>query len=104
MYRSIFHWRSLLNGYGSYWPAGFEQRMALVRRLPQAKALATLRRDTNLETILVHLPALTPSKRAEWQRFGGRDDLRLVAVLQGDLLFAVTGGPQPAPPSGPSSP
>jgi hypothetical protein len=104
MYRSIFHRRPLLNGYGSYWPAGFEQRMALVQRLPQPKALAALRRDTNLETILVHLPALTPTKRAQWLRFEGRDDLRLVASIQGDLLFAVTGRPRPAPPRGPSSP
>jgi hypothetical protein len=104
MYRSIFHWRPLLNGYGSYWPAGFQQRMALARRLPHPKALATLRRETNLEMILVHLPALNPIKRAEWLRLAGRDDLRLVTRLHDDLLFAVTGGPRSAPPRGTSGP
>src|SRR5207244_3512331 len=27
MYRSTFHWRPLLNGYSSYYPAGFAERM-----------------------------------------------------------------------------
>src|SRR5688572_8472568 len=36
MYRSIFHWRPLVNGYDGYHPTAFPERMALARRLPDA--------------------------------------------------------------------
>lgn len=111
MYRSIFHWRPLLNGYSGYWPSGFEQRMALARRLPDGDALATLRRDTGLDAILVHLADFggpereVCGNRTGWcaQDFGAADraawravaagdapgDIRLVARDGDDLLFAV---------------
>ncbi len=91
MYRSIFHWRPLLNGYASYWPEGFAERMALARRLPDADALATLRAETDLELILVHADPGAP-KRADWLELadrGGREDLRLLARDGPDLLFVV---------------
>jgi len=91
MYRSIFHWRPLLNGYASYWPEGFAERMALARRLPDADALATLRAETDLELILVHADPGAP-KRADWLGLadrGGREDLRLLARDGPDLLFVV---------------
>ena len=110
MYRSIYHWRPLLNGYSSYWPKGFDARMALARRLPDARALAELRGETGLATILVHtgdwllkdpLPphpvsrltvAAERAQLARWLRIaanGGRDDLRLLVRDGDDLLFAV---------------
>jgi hypothetical protein len=55
MYASIFHRRKVLNGYASYWPIGFPERMALVCRLPDPDAVALLREETGLELILVHL-------------------------------------------------
>ena len=58
MYRSIFHWRRLVNGYDSYWPTAFAERMALALRLPEAEALTALRRETGLELLLVHAPDL----------------------------------------------
>src|SRR5437867_7978392 len=91
MYRSIFHWRPLLNGYASYWPEGFSERMALARRLPDADALATLRAETDMELILVHADPGAP-KRAAWLELagrGGREDLRLLARDGPDLLFIV---------------
>jgi hypothetical protein len=122
MYRSIYHGRALLNGYSGYWPAGFEERMALARRLPDPAALALLARDTGLEMILVHLddfgraerrlcqglerlpPALAAwcardfggAERSEWLALAAgtpRSDLRLVAREGQDLLFRVVGGP-----------
>ena len=91
MYGSIFHWRPLLNGYASYWPEGFPERMALARRLPDADALATLRAETGLELILVHADWGEP-KRAAWLELaarGGREDVRLLARDGSDLLFIV---------------
>jgi len=117
MYRSIFHWRQLLNGYAGYWPAGFRERMDLTRSLPDPVALARLRRETQLELILVHAgdfdrldrelcarmhlpPAYCPSQlgraeRTSWLDFaasGGRPDLRLLARDGDDLLFAASAG------------
>ncbi len=93
MYRSIFHWRPLLNGYSSYWPEGFPERMALAARLPDPDALASLRRATGLELILVHLPAdAAAAERGLWLPLAegsGRDDLHLVARDGDDLLFSV---------------
>ena len=91
MYRSIFHWRPLLNGYSSYWPAGFGERMFLASRLPDPEALATLRHETRLETIVVHFDDLGASERAAWHAIAedGRDDLALVGKDGDDLVFAV---------------
>jgi hypothetical protein len=120
MYRSIFHHRPLLNGYASYWPAGFPGRMALACRLPDPDALAALRRDTGLEMVLVRLAILgeptlarppyrcgprpavggaaagsgAAAERARWLEIvrQPRADLRLVARDGDDLLFAVADG------------
>jgi len=118
MYRSIFHWRPLLNGYNGYWPPGFPERMALARRLPDPKALADLRRQTGLAMVLVHTSELGQdqreacgaaarilrakdacaqdfgaAERAMWLGMadaGGQGDLHLLAREGEDLLFAVT--------------
>jgi hypothetical protein len=63
MYRSTYHWRPLLNGYSSYWPAGFQERMAVARELPDRAALARLRREAGLEMILVHVGDIGVSER-----------------------------------------
>jgi hypothetical protein len=93
MYRSIFHWRPLLNGYASYWPAGFPERMALARRLPDRDALAALRRQSGLATIVVRVGAGVPH-RAEWWAIAAgenpRGDLRLLAREGNTLVFSVT--------------
>jgi hypothetical protein len=90
MYRSIFHWRPLLNGYSSYWPAGFPERMALGARLPDADAWEALRRETGVNAVVVHRPE---PRFDAWLALAERDDgpLRLVARDGNDLLFV--GGP-----------
>jgi hypothetical protein len=91
LYRSTLHWRPLLNGYDGYWPAGFPERMALAGRLPDADALAELRRETGLTTIVVHQRLhVDATARAAWESLaasGGRDDLRLVRRIGDDLVF-----------------
>jgi hypothetical protein len=67
MYRSIFHWRPLLNGYSSYFPTGYAVRMAVANDLPDPSALASIRRETNLATIVVHDGPSLPN-RAAWKR------------------------------------
>jgi hypothetical protein len=96
MYRSIFHWRRLLNGYHGYWPAGFPERMALARRLPEPGALASLRRETGLELLLVHTQDFGAADRKAWLAVAGegqRQDLGLLARDGDDLLFEVIAGP-----------
>lgn len=90
MYRAIHHGRPVLNGYSGYWPQGFEARLALARRLPDADALERLVRDTGLRAILVHTQRLAPAARAAWQGAsiaGGR--LRRMASENGSVLFEV---------------
>ena len=86
VYRSIFHRRRILNGYNGYWPAGFPERMALARRLPDPAALAALRDGTGVELVLVHV-----------KRFGmaERDGCRLAAhyVPGGRHCSAAVGAP-----------
>jgi hypothetical protein len=91
MFESIGRWRPLLNGYGGFYPAEFPDRMALATRLPDAAALAELRRATGLELILVR--GGIPPKRRQWKRLarrGGGEGLRFVARDGQDLLFAVS--------------
>jgi hypothetical protein len=102
MYRSIFHWQPLVNGYGSYWPAGFPERMRLAARLPDPVALRALRRETGLEFILARVHDRLPideslaKERAPWLDLverGGRSDLRLVASDDSLALFRVVDEP-----------
>ena len=68
MYRGIFHRRPLVNGYGGYWPPGFREQMMLVAPdLPDAGALATMRRQTGLTTVVVNTGSMPPSELATWQ-------------------------------------
>jgi hypothetical protein len=92
MYRSIFHWRPLVNGYSSYWPSGFPERMALAERLPAPDALVRLRQETGVETIVVHTARLPQERRTAWLAMAEgvvRDDLRFVGRDGGNLVFAV---------------
>jgi hypothetical protein len=89
MYRSIFHWRPLVNGYSSYFPATFPGRMHAATQLPDPWALAALRAETGMTSIVVHGALLTPAERARWMKTVA--GLTLVAQLGEDLLFAVSG-------------
>jgi hypothetical protein len=101
IYRSIFHWRPLLNGYSSYWPVGFPERMSLASQLPDLgqgrpgsaspPALDTLRAATGLETILVHLSELPRRKQRQWLGLAdrGQSGLELVGRDGDDLVFSV---------------
>lgn len=90
MYRSIQHWRPLLNGYSSYYPADWQARMRLASSLPDATALATLRSETGLATIVVHTALCSAADRDRWQAATtGRADLQLTAQFGSDLVFTV---------------
>lgn len=93
MFHSIAHWRPLLNGYSSYWPAGFPERMAEACRLPDPEALARLVESTGLSLIWVHSQMIGPGKRGEWEEPPRSDGklrgLTLVARDGDELLFAV---------------
>ena len=89
MYRSIFHWHPLLNGYSSYEPAGFAERMALTSRLPDPEPLAALRKETGLKLILVNSLELSADDRGRWEAVGlaFRHDLVRIASDGPDWLF-----------------
>ena len=68
MYRGVFHHRPLVNGYGGYWPPGFRDRMVLASRLPDPAALAALRQQTGLTTVVVITQDMPPAELATWRR------------------------------------
>ncbi|MGH7895922.1 MAG: hypothetical protein ACREQL_14715, partial [Candidatus Binatia bacterium] len=90
MFRSIFHWRPLLNGYRSYYPTGFAERMALAQRVPDPVALATLQRDAGLTHLIVNVHSAFA--RTVWLRAAAAHGSRLRLVSSDDtvLLFEVT--------------
>lgn len=66
MYLSTFHWRPLLNGYSSYWPEGFIERMAIAHQLPDHAAVRRLV-ELGVRTIWLDLRFARPRARAYWQ-------------------------------------
>jgi hypothetical protein len=96
MYGSILHHRPLVNGYSSYYPAAYPGRMALARRLPDADALAILRADTGLASIVVHTAELDEGARARWEALARTPDpalgLEEIADVDGVLVFDVHPG------------
>jgi hypothetical protein len=100
MYRSIFHWQPLLNGYSSYWPRDFPELMSLAAQLPDPGALQELRRRTGLRLVLVRLTtrlwneARLEPVRQLWRGIAmshDRPDLELLAADDDLMLFRVTG-------------
>jgi hypothetical protein len=107
MYRSIWHWRPLLNGYSSYFPAGFPERMELANQLPEPQPprgreprldagmiITRLERETGVGAIVVHLQELRRRKRRQWLELANRGapapaPLRFVGRDGDDLVFAI---------------
>jgi hypothetical protein len=90
MYRSIFHWRRLVNGRSSYVPSGFQERMAVAEQLPSRDALTLLRAGTGLDTILVNIPSTRD--RSAWLASAdpaANGPLHLIAQDGDALLFTV---------------
>jgi hypothetical protein len=103
MYRSTLHWRPLVNGYASYWPAGFAERMQLTDALPAPPALRRLVCDTGVRTILVSLPFSPADRQAVWRRAVTEPPpgLNFIGQYPGQLLFTVS-MPLPGQPGGPN--
>lgn len=110
MYRSIFHRQPMLNGYASYWPAGFPELVTLMARLPEAAAVDELRRRAGLRYILLRRQAFRPvdvvfsAPLMELETNPSARDragLELVAADGTLVLFRVRDHPVPHPPAGP---
>jgi hypothetical protein len=102
MFHSIGSWQPLLNGYSSYYPRGFVERMTLAAALPERSALDRLVAEAGLHLVWVHTDRLSPEAAERWQAVAGGDDrgVRLVAHESADLLFAVESrGVGPAAPT-----
>jgi hypothetical protein len=105
MYRSTLHWRPLVNGYTSYWPAGFMERVRPTERLPDPAALRALVCSTGVRTILVNLDQVGDERATAWRdaREQQPDGLRIVYASPTQLLFEVT-VPPPGHPGAPACP
>lgn len=95
MFHATFHRRPLVNGYSSYFPATFPERMETTRKLPDPTALARLRDETGVTTIWVHLDRLLPRGRDPWLGRGmsARRDLQRVLLHGNDLIMRVVPSP-----------
>jgi hypothetical protein len=91
MFHSIGNWQPLLDGYSSYYPRGFVERMTLAAALPERPALDRLVSEAGLRLVWVHADQLSPDAARRWQTIAGGDgrDIRLVAQDGANLLFAV---------------
>lgn len=94
MLRSIGHWRPLVNGHSSFFPADFHERMRWIRRLPDDAALENLHRTTGVRTIVVRTDRLDGPARRGWLAVGtGSGHLRLVGTSGATLVFEVDPAP-----------
>jgi hypothetical protein len=96
MYLSVSHWATLVNGYSGYYPEGFDRRMTLAALLPDPQALAELRRETGVTTIIVHGGQHAQRLYGPWDGAIARHNLVGVRVLQEDnhsLVLDVSGSP-----------
>ncbi len=91
MYLSTFHWRPLLNGYSSYWPAGFVERMVLAEQLPAPQAIRRLVQTTGVRSIWVDMSEYGPRDQNRWRaaRLGQVPGLVLRARENRQLLFDI---------------
>ncbi len=91
IFHSIDHWQPLLNGYSSYYPQGFVERMTLAAALPERSAFDRLVAETGLRLVWVHADRLSPDAKQRWQMVaeGGDGGVRLVAHEGPDMVFAV---------------
>jgi hypothetical protein len=93
LHRAIVHRRPLVNGFSSYFPHGARHRIRLAERLPDRLALALLRAETRLASVVVTLPDLPAQSRRAWERLrddpGSRPDLRLRLAHEDVLVFDV---------------
>jgi len=94
MFHAISHQHPILNGYSSYWPAGFPERMREAAQLPSRAALDHLVQTTGLGLVWVHTQRLALKDRIAWAYppAAARDHsgLTLVAREGPELLFEVT--------------
>jgi hypothetical protein len=84
MYRSTAHWRTLVNGYSSYYPHGFRERMELARELPDRRALGLLRDETGLTSIVVHAAGMPQLTIGRWRAAMRRGELPGVRIEYAD--------------------
>jgi hypothetical protein len=97
MMASTLHWPALVNGYTGHPPPSAQLTMTLAQRLPDATALATLRRLTNVGWVVSHgrpAPSWPPSPGSpSLVAVGEVPDARIYRVVggQGDLVERVRG-------------
>jgi hypothetical protein len=92
LYRSILHGRPVVNGYSSFVPPGFLQRMQLASEFPAESAMAALTAETGPLTVVVHLPSLAVPEREAWlalTRPGAPSRVHLLARVENALVFGV---------------
>jgi hypothetical protein len=94
MLRALAHGRPLLNGYASYYPAGYVERMHLADDLPDPGVAARLRAATGLDTVVVHLAGAFGEYARRWRAAWSEPPAPLRPLFRTDdtLVFRVVDG------------
>ena len=91
VYRSVYHWHPLLNGYSGYTPPTYAAVSALVGALPDPRAVGLLTRTTGLKYIVMHRDELSKAQRRRWRSSSAQ--FRAVAVFGSDVIYVVRNPP-----------
>ena len=88
VYRSIFHWLPVVNGYSSYPPATYRTIAEATARLPAPDALRDVLRLARPRWVVLLPNHLPPGEREQWQTLLDAE-LRLVRRFNRALLYEV---------------
>jgi hypothetical protein len=86
-YFSIFHWRDLVNGYASYWPAHLKVVLPMAHSLPMPRALDNLVDCTGVRWIVAHTVHMSAAEREAF--LAPPTGLRIAGSFGEDLLLEV---------------
>jgi hypothetical protein len=99
-YFSVYHWRSLVNGYSGYVPPSYGEMRAHTQNLPDPRSLQYLR-TLGVRYLIVHTDLLSAGDARSW-RGPVPPELERTAEFGADIVYelragASTGEPPPPP-------
>lgn len=92
MYRSIFHWLPVVNGYSPYPPASYRHVAGLAERLPDPAALDAVLAAARPRWVVLLPQQLPAQDRARWEAVLGAR-LRLARRFERALLYELPAAP-----------
>lgn len=86
VYRSIFHWKPLVNGYSGFVPPSYREAFRILMRQDLSKGLQTMS-SKGVDFVIVHSNRLGPRMRRQIGAAETGGLLKRVAQAEGDVLY-----------------